>query len=306
MRTTDTGGDSSGVVSPSCTEILRGCDGRDGLPGRDGKDGEQGEQGQQGEQGEKGDPGTQGPRGLQGPPGADGRNGPPGRDGINGVDGANGQDSPPGLDGRDGVDGDPGAQGPRGLQGPPGPAAQSGVVYTRWGRTTCPSGQGTELVYSGRAGGSHFLHKGGAANYLCMPDNPQYSNYARGVQGSNYVFGTEYQLHHAGLPISHSMNDHNVPCAVCSVQVRGRLLMIPARKDCPASWTKEYEGALMSQAFSQTRSMYECVDKDAESVPRSAVNTNGALFYPVEANCNGMSCPPYDPQKELLCVVCTK
>ena len=281
MRTTDTEGDSSGDVSPSCTKILRGCDGRDGLPGRDGKDGELGEQGQQGEQGEKGDPGTQGHISLQGPPGADGRNGPPGRDGINGADGANGRD------------------------GPPGPAAQSGVVYTRWGRTTCPSGQGTELVYSGRAGGSHYQHAG-AANYLCMPNNPQYSSYAPGVQGQNYVYGAEYQLHDAGTPISRSMHDHNVPCAVCSVQVRGRLLMIPARKDCPASWTKEYEGALMSQYRNYHSTMYECVDKDAESVPGSAADTNGALFYPVEANCNGMACPPYDPQKELLCVVCTK
>ena len=234
MRTTDTGGDSNGAVSPSCIEILRGCDGRDGLPGSDGKDGEQGEQGQQGEQGEKRDPGTQGHIGLQGLPGADGRNGPPGRDGINGADEANGRDGPPGLDGRDGVDGDPGTQGPRGLQGPPGPAAQSGVIYTRWGRTTCRSGQGTELVYSGRAGGSHYQHAG-AANYLCMPNNPQYSSYAPGVQGKNYVYSTEYQLHDAGLPIFCSMHDHNVPCAVCSVQVRGRLLMIPARKDYPAS-----------------------------------------------------------------------
>ena len=255
MRTTDTGGDSNGVVSPPYIEILRGRDGRDGPPGRDGMDGEQAEQGQQGEQGEKGDPGIQGPRGLQ---------------------------------------------------GPPSPAAQSGVVYTRWGRTTCPSGQGTELVYSGRAGGSHFQQKGGAANYLCMPNNPQYSSYAPGVQGQNYVYGAEYQIEYAGLPISRSMHDHNVPCAVCSVQVRGHLLMIPARKDCPASWTKEYEGALMSQHRIFHSTMYECVDKDAESVPGSAANTNGALFYPVEANCNGMSCPPYDPQKELLCVVCTK
>ena len=29
-------------------------------------------------------------------------------------------------------------------------------------------------------------------------------------------------------------------------------------------------------------------------------------FYHVEANCNGMLCPPYDPQKELTCAVCTK
>ena len=52
--------------------------------------------------------------------------------------------------------------------------------------------------------------------------------------------------------------------------------------------------------------MYECVDKNPDSVPGSTANTNGALFYHVEASCNGMLCPPYDPQKELTCVVCTK
>ena len=46
-----------------------------------------------------------------------------------------------------------------------------------------------------------------------------------------------------------------------------------------------------------TMYIYECVDKDAESVPGSATNTNGALFYPVEASWNGMACPPCDAQK---------
>ena len=50
--------------------------------------------------------------------------------------------------------------------------------------------------------------------------------------------------------------------------------------------------------------MYECVDKDQESVPGSQSNTDGALFYHVEANCNGMQCPPYNNYKELNCVVC--
>ncbi len=31
----------------------------------------------------------------------------------------------------------------------------------------------------------------------------------------------------------------------------------------------------------------------------------GALFFHVEAECGGMQCPPYDPEKELTCVVCT-
>jgi len=52
--------------------------------------------------------------------------------------------------------------------------------------------------------------------------------------------------------------------------------------------------------------IYECIDKNPDSVPGSASDTNGAFFYHVEAHCNGMLCPPYNPQKELTCAVCTK
>ena len=34
----------------------------------------------------------------------------------------------------------------------------------------------------------------------------------------------------------------------------------------------------------QGRTMYECVDKNPESVPGSAPNTNGAFFYTIEKN----------------------
>ena len=110
---------------------------------------------------------------------------------------------------------------------------------------------------------------------------------------------TEYQS-----PIQGS-SDHNVPCAVCYVSTRETVLMIPAKISCPASWTREYYGYLMSAHITHYRSNYECIDKDQESVPGSSANTNGALFYHVEATCNGMPCPPYANQKELNCVVCT-
>ena len=75
-----------------------------------------------------------------------------------------------GRDGRDGRDGVPGPRGPQGqrgeqgVAGPPGPR-NGGVVYTRWGKTSCPNVTGTELVYAGRAGGSWYRHMGGGANY---------------------------------------------------------------------------------------------------------------------------------------------
>ena len=210
-----------------------------------------------------------------------------------------------GRDGRDGVPGPRGLQGQRGDQGvagPPGPRS-GGVVYTRWGKSSCPNVSGTTLVYAGRVGGTHYTHKGGAVNYLCMPDDPDYLSYQPGVQGNDYVYGAE--IHTGAGPLS-AVDKHNVPCAVCYASTRMAVTMIPAKTQCPSTWTLEYSGYLMSEHHSHHRIVYECVDKNPDSVPGSASQTNGALFYHVEASCNGMLCPPYDPQKELTCVVCTK
>ena len=216
-----------------------------------------------------------------------------------------------GRDGRDGRDGVPGPRGPQGqkgdqgIAGPPGPR-NGGVVYTRWGKSTCPSVSGTTLVYAGRVGGTWYLDAGGAANYLCMPDDPDYLSYQPGVQGYSYVYGAEYQSYQGPL---RAVNDHNVPCAVCYVSTRVAVTMIPAKTKCPTTWTLEYSGYLMSGTrihSNRHRTTYECIDKDPDSVAGSASNTNGVVLYLVEANCNGMLCPPYDPQKELTCAVCTK
>ena len=185
-----------------------------------------------------------------------------------------------------------------------------GTLYTRWGRSMCPQVGGTELVYSGIAGGSSYTHRGGGANYLCMPKDPVYSpilRYRGGTQGHAYVYGSEYYK-----PIKGS-HDHNVPCAVCEVSTRSKMLMIPAKATCPSSWTREYYGYIMTEWIgrhnsSVGRTMFECVDTDQESLPGGGhANTNGALFNHVEAVCNyDLPCPPYNSKQELNCVVCTK
>ena len=157
--------------------------------------------------------------------------------------GRDGRDGLPGLpdrDGEQGIQGEPGRDGERGPIGPPGPTS-GGVIYTRWGRTTCPTTQGTQLVYAGRTGGTHYRHEGGGANYLCMPDDPQYvlPHYSQGGAGA-YIYGTEYR-------VSTSQVNHNAPCAVCYVATRLVALMIPAKVDCPPSWTREYYGYLMTE-----------------------------------------------------------
>ena len=186
--------------------------------------------------------------------------------------------------------------------------------FSKWctlggeGPHACPSTSGTQLVYAGGAAGSHYTHRGGGANYLCLPEQPQYSTYTAGVQGGRaLLYGAEYQTTGGDNGPLRSFHDHNVPCAVCYNSTRETVLMIPARITCPSSWTREYYGYLMAEYHGFHRSTFECVDHSPQSIPGSATDTDGALFYHTEVKCNrGIPCPPYDEQKEVTCVVCTK
>ena len=185
-----------------------------------------------------------------------------------------------------------------------------GGIYTRWGKSSCPQVEGTQLVYSGITGGTWYSQEGGGANYLCLPQDPQYSptlTYRSGADGHALVYGAEYQGPLQGI------HDHNAPCAVCHVSTRPTVMMIPAKYRCPSTWTREYYGYLMTEYKGHSgsirgRTMFECVDQDQESLPDSHGNTDGVTFHHVEAVCDHghLPCPPYDQNKELNCVVCTK
>ncbi|XP_041346870.1 uncharacterized protein LOC121366519, partial [Gigantopelta aegis] len=142
--------------------------------------------------------------------------------------------------------------------------SHSNVIYTRWGRKSCNNNTGAQLLYEGIAGGSHYSHSGGGANYICLPKVPDYLSTANPPYES-YLYGAEYQYVNNIFPSKH---DHNVPCA--------------------------------------RNAVYECVDKDAESIYGSSGNIDGALFYFVQGTCTGLPCPPYVNNRVITCVVCTK
>ena len=205
----------------------------------------------------------------------------------------------PGRDGRDGVKGEKGEPCISGTQN------SGSVVYTRWGKVSCPNTAGTSLVYSGRVAGSLWSSPGGGANYLCLPEDPDYTKFNPGVQRDSLVYGTEYQTQ-TGQTALPGVLDYDAPCAVCHTQ-REVVLMVPGKTQCPDSWRAEYTGYLMSTRESgHYCTMYICLDKDPDKIPGTSANTNGAVLYHVEADCKrGLPCPPYDPQKELTCAVCT-
>ena len=245
-----------------------------------------------------------------GPIGLTGNKGDPGLRGLKGEMGYQG------LKGYKGEKGGIGSPGPTGLTGPKGVIGQKGMkgdkeernggtLYVRWGHNKCPST--AQLVYSGRAGGSHYKHSGDGSNPQCLPLDP---NFLTPISGSQkyraYIYGAEYQTYTDSNSHVHGHHDHDVPCAVCHVSNRNAVYMVPAKYTCPTGWTREYYGYLMAERYNHRRSQYTCVDTTLKSVFGSSGNHDGLLFYFVEGRCGSLPCPPYDTVKELSCAVCTK
>ena len=203
-----------------------------------------------------------------------------------------------------------GSRGPPGVRGYSGSKGQKGgsgggVVYTRWGHYSCPQNTGARLLYTGRAAGPHYKHKGGGSNPQCLPLYPTYFKYHSGSQSDiSYIYGTEYERTN---PLVSNTDDGDVPCAVCYVPTRTSMYMIPARYSCPSGWTREYYGFLMSESYKHYRTQYLCVDSSFKIVSNSVKHDQaGQEFFPVEGRCGTLPCPPYEQTKELTCAVCTK
>ncbi|XP_062572588.1 short-chain collagen C4-like [Saccostrea cucullata] len=184
---------------------------------------------------------------------------------------------------------------------------KSGSIYTRWGKHSCPKLNGTELVYEGTAGGSHFLEKGNGANTLCLPHDPELlpdhfplSSNPLTTLGFGHIYGGEYEF-----SLRNMVKNDDVPCAVCHAKMATSSMMIPAKQSCPTGWSKQYSGLLTSNYYSYSTLEYLCVDEDPDFIERSRQNENGRLFYPVKTVCGSLPCPPYKNDSLVSCVVCT-
>ena len=173
----------------------------------------------------------------------------------------------------------------------------------RWRKTSCPTGNGTELLYSGRAAGSYFTNHGGGTNLLCLPNKPEYLGTNSPTNSQSPLYGVEYHNSISNL----NLVDQNVPCAVCYTPTRVAMVMIPAWIHCPDSWTEEYIGYLMTEYKNHRRIQHYCVDETPEVIPGEERDKNGAMFHYVDVACDyGIPCPPYSATNEITCAVCTK
>ena len=224
--------------------------------------------------------------------------------GLTGEPGLKGRRGPQGDKGSNGLPGPIGAKGATGLKGVKGDKEErnAGTVYVRWGHDQCPST--TQLVYSGRAGGSNWNQGGGGSNPQCLPLDPDFLVPIGGFEYRAEIFGAIYEAAHTSST-SPAYNRHfrGAPCAVCYVTQRTTVFMVPGKYTCPSGWTREYYGYLMAEHRTHGRSQYTCVDN---ALKTGSKLSNGMVFHFVEGRCGSLPCPPYDNSKELSCAVCTK
>ncbi|XP_061178359.1 uncharacterized protein LOC133187000 [Saccostrea echinata] len=66
----------------------------------------------------------------------------------------------------------------------------------------------------------------------------------------------------------------------------------------------EYHGYLMAGYHDHPAgTMYNCVDKNPDTLHGGHANKDGYLFYFVEGRCGSLKCPPYVEGRELLCAM---
>lgn len=174
----------------------------------------------------------------------------------------------------------------------------SGAVFTRWGASECPDE--TTLVYKGHAAGGHYSLEGGAPNSLCLTESPTMEPggiFNRGPRG--LLYGTGYRSGDT------SVDKDNAPCAVCLDPKASTMIMLSGSQECPSNWTHQYHGFLMGSHYDYTQHEVVCVDSAFEGSGSTLRSREGQLWYPLTVDCRSLPCPPYEPDGEVTCSVCT-
>jgi len=152
---------------------------------------------------------------------------------------------------------------------------------------------------TGYAAGPKYNEDGSSSNFLCLPENPEWKTYRDGHQSlyTGSIYGVEYELFNSHNDIFSEDNSGGplankpAPCAVCYVQARSTVLVVPAKTPCPDGWITEYAGYLVSELghSGRQRSNYICWD-EAPEVAVGGISQNQAVIYPVEVQCGSLPC----------------
>ena len=174
-------------------------------------------------------------------------------------------------------------------------------TYEILGDNKCPSVQGTSTVYKG-----YVMGFNGSTTFKCLPIDEQYIKYynssfsmfANSQENVGYAEMTVYQTFRY-----EGKNNIHTTCALCSVEGRNTILMIPATYKCPQSWTREYYGYLMTD---NTDTTFVCVDIGLDGEVMENTNLDSSVLKHVSAYPKRSHANTYKSTYALSCAVCSK
>jgi hypothetical protein len=101
------------------------------------------------------------------------------------------------------------------------------------------------IIIKGYAGGGIYDKVGAAAEYVCLPHDPNLFTSVASTNtwpGKTHIYGAEYEDNVFGSNVL----QNDVPCAVCHTTYTSSVLMIPDKNQCIKGWKFEYNGKLAS------------------------------------------------------------
>lgn len=176
------------------------------------------------------------------------------------------------------------------------------TTFTRWGRTVCPAT--STLMYRGWVLSGRYTDAGASVSYVCGPENPEWSPYARSSnQNGHLLWGTEFEP--TGHTQMNALAQREARCAVCET-TGTNTLVIPFAASCPSGWTEQYQGVLAGTDYTQTQQTETlCMDDNPESWGDTS-NHNHGLLYSAEVERNSGLPSAFLQDYEPACVVCTR
>lgn len=150
---------------------------------------------------------------------------------------------------------------------------------------------------------------GSGSNYLCLHEEPEWNKYTGADKYGGRLNGVVYGYYDNYNNIFDvTLKEKMIPCAVCFQAKRSAQVVIPGRRNCPANWSKEYEGYLVTEysgsARTSMRASYVCLDGAPETAGGYQSGDAGAI-YSAKVWCGALPCDKFPDGRDLTCVVCT-
>ncbi len=187
------------------------------------------------------------------------------------------------------------------------------TTYQRFGSSECPAIDGVTMIYTGVT--VAFAPSLGSTDFKCIPKQNEDNGYSEKIAYYNETFGkfddkgggvvahypnvTEYRTFRV------DSNHYDVPCALCSVEQRTTIQVIPSSYKCPPAWTLEYNGYLMTD---RSTTVFVCVDIEMEVLNNSQDPRTNAptLDHVIVQDIPHISDDNYKPTYVLSCAVCSR